>query len=261
MTGLATNSDEEFYTWCLGNAAVLERAARRHAEYGDVVSAVATAWGADVYTLQAVTWERILVASHSPQRQFFRVADAVSSAMRQAPLAGGDDAEAGVRIARAAVAHAFDAGLAREMSTRWPDIDYLAALPPLDPELVSEAVATRLRSLRPEEFAATRRAEAVELMLEAQMQRVRGDVVTSIHTAFDSDLASLEAYLVESAVAAGDDDLMTVSIRWELATNVVSELPGLPNEFVGAVRAIRAALVVGLGEADGRRLLERLPAA
>lgn len=81
-------SAEEVYSRCLGNATILDAAARRFAEGADGASAVACAWGADVYAAQAVLWERIMIAASSPQRQFFRVADALVSGLRVHDAAG-----------------------------------------------------------------------------------------------------------------------------------------------------------------------------
>jgi hypothetical protein len=262
MLGVEKGTAEEFYSRCLGNAQVLERSARAHALGGRPVPALAAAWGADINTLQAVIWERILVASRTPQRQFFRVAGAIASALREATPTVGDSEAPGdrVRSARARMAVSFDPALASEMQRRWPDLSYLASLPALTEQDVREAAAERLRGLSPARFVARCRADAADAMLEAQSRRIRGEIEAAVQGAYQSDFTSLDAYLVESAVAAGDQALFTVFARWELATHAMTELPGLPDDFSGAVAVIRTALATSLGEADGARLLESLPA-
>jgi hypothetical protein len=260
MLGVTSGTAEEFYGRCLANAQVLEDVARRRTDEGDAVGALADAWGADVNMLQAVMWERIIAAASAPQRQFFRVAEAIVAGLRS-PLGETDPpATLGRCIARARerMAVTFDDELAREMSRRWPDIAYLEAVPAVGEEQVAAFVHARLLGLSPTEFVSRRRGEAAAGMLEAQTHRVRGDTAQAIQAAYQADFTALDAYLVESALAAGDDALLTVTIRWDLAVQAVSELPGLPDDFSGAIAVIRATIAAGIGEADGRRLVESL---
>jgi hypothetical protein len=261
MLGVEKGTAEEFYSRCLANAQVLEQAARAHALAGRPVPALAAAWGADVNTLQAVMWERILVASRTPQRQFFRVAGAIAAALRDAMPSLDDDQPPGdvIRSARARMQASFEPDLAAEMQRRWPDLSYLASLPAVSEPDVEEAAAERLGGQRPATFVARRRKEAVDEMLEAQARRIRGEIDAAVQAAYESDFTSLEAYLVESAMAVEDHSLFTVVVRWELATHAMTELPGLPDDFSGAVAAIRTAMATSLGEADGARLLASLP--
>ena len=247
---------EEFYGRCLGNVTVLDAAARRFAAAGDAVGALAAASGADTYALQAVVWERILVASSYPQRQFFRVAEALVGGLAAHLSDGGPDRTAADTLlaTRAGMLAACDPGLRQDVEAAWGDVQYLAALPaPTEADLLA-SVAARTGGLGPEAFADRRRAEAADVLTQAQTLRVKGDAVAAIQTAYESDLLALEAYLVRSAAALGDASLMTVTVRWELATHAVAALPGIPDGFVAAVHRIRDALVAGLGDADGQRL-------
>lgn len=263
MLGVTSGTAEEFYSRCLANAQVLEDAARRRVEEGDAVGALADAWGADVNMLQAVMWERIIAAARAPQRQFFQVAEAIVSGLHS-PLAELDDAAQAATLGRCVayvrerMSTAFDDDLAREMARRWPDIAYLEAVPSVSAEDVAAAVSARLLGLSPSDFVSRRRSEAAAAMLEAQTHRVRGEIPEAIQSAYQGDFTALEAYLVDSAVAAGDRDLLTVTIRWDLAVHAVSEVAGLPDDFSRAVSVIRTAIVSGVGEADGRRLIESL---
>lgn len=263
MLGVTSGTAEEFYGRCLANAQTLGNAAQRRASEHDPVGALADAWGADVYTLQAMLWERIIAAASAPQRQFFRVAEAIIAGLRS-PLGDGDPPHTlGMCIvkARERMATSFDDELAVEMARRWPDIGYLDTVPVVGDEEIAAAVQARLLGLSPTEFVARRRTEAAAAMLEAQAHRVRGDTSAAIQAAYQGDFTALDAYLVESAVAAGDDALLSVTIRWDLAVQAVRELPGLPDDFSGAVAVIRGAIAVGIGEADGRRLVASLVSA
>lgn len=260
MLGVTSGTAEEFYSRCLANAQALESAARQRAAEGDAVGALADAWGADVNMLQAVMWERIIAAARAPQRQFFQVAEAIVSGLRS-PLEAPDGATTlgrSIAHARERMATAFDDELAREMARRWPDITYLEAVPSVTADDVAAAVSARLLGLSAEEFVSRRRSDAAAAMLEAQTHRVRGETSEAIQCAYQGDFTALEAYLVDSAVAAGDHDLLTVTVRWDLAVQAVSDVPGLPDDFSQAISLIRTAIVSGIGEADGRRLIESL---
>lgn len=260
MLGVTSGTAEEFYGRCLANAQVLEKAARRRVSEGDPVGALADAWGADVNMLQAVMWERIIAAASAPQRQFFRVADAIVSGLRsplgepERPATLGDC----ITQARERMAVSFDDELAREIGSRWPDVAYLEAVPAVGDDEVAAFVQARLLGLSPQEFVHHRRREAAAAMLEAQTHRVRGETSEAIQAAYQGDFAGLDAYLVDSAVAVGDDSLLTVTIRWDLAVEAVSELPGLPEDFSKAIAVIRGTVAAAIGEADGRRLVESL---
>ncbi len=163
-----------------------------------------------------------------------------------------------VARARERMATAFDESLTAEMAGRWPDISYLEVERAVTAEEVAAAAAERLQGMSPQAFAAMRRSEAGAAMLLAQTHRVRGDTSAAIQLAYEADFKGLEAYLVDSAAAVGDSDLLTVTMRWDLAVQAMSELPGLPDDFSAAVAAIRGVLSAGLGEADGGRLAQAL---
>ena len=255
-------SAEEFYSRCLGNAAILGASARRFAEQGDAVSALATAWGADVYAAQAVVWERILVAAVSPQRQFFRVAGALITGLHASEPAGGQPSVRDVLdCSRQGLLSACDPDLRDGVRAAWSAHDDLAVLAAPDAATLAESARARLGGMSPDAFVAHRRREAAEAMATAQALRIKGESVAAIEAAYDSDFHALEAYLVESAVTAGDGHLLTVTIRWELAAAAVAALPGLPDGFLAAVGRIRDAIASGLGDADGTRLREVLVAA
>lgn len=262
MLGVDSGTAEEFYTRCLANAQHLEAAARQRAASGDRVGALADAWGADVSMLQAVLWERVIAAARAPQRQFFQAAEAIVAGLRSALAEADASTTLGRALAqaRARIATSFDEDTAREMARRWPDISYLEVVPAVSIEDLATAVANRLRGMTPTAFVAQRRSEAAAAMLKAQAHRVRGETAEAIQAAYAGDFSALEAYLVESAVEVGDVELLSVITRWDLAVHAVSEVPGLPEDFSQAVGVVRTAMVAGIGDADGKRLLETLAA-
>ena len=263
MPGAYGTSAEEFYSRCINQAQVLERTCREHADRSDVVAAVAAALGADISSLQSLIWERINIAPRVPQRQFFQAGEALTAALvtfGSEPLPSDSSAAQVIRQYRARMGDSFDSALAADASHRWPDISCLEQLAAPTTVDLDESVDRRLGGLTALEFVSARRAGADTCMTEAQARRIRGAISEAIGSAFESDFLALEAYLVESAIAAGDVRLLTVTIRWDLAAHAVSQMAGLPDHFADAVAAIREAMVGGLGDADGARLLSTLTA-
>lgn len=203
-----------------------------------------------------------MIAASSPQRQFFRVAEALVSGLQvHDAVAGHASAATQVETSRRALLEACDPDLRDGMRASWSDIGYLTTLAAPTMSDLEEAVARRLDGSSPESFVTQRRREAAESMASAQALRIKGEGVPAIQAAYDSDLSALEAYLVESAVAAGDPHLLTVTVRWELAIHALSSLPGLPEGFITAVGRIRDTLAASLGDADGARLRASLQPA
>ena len=246
---------------CLRRARILERASRRQAAVGDSTGALLFVWAADLSMVQAVLLERIVLDARAAQRQYFSVAEQVSAAL--ARVRAVDSAQASsasvLGALRDTLYAAVEPGVARDIAGRVADSGYLAGLPaPADAD-VADVAGRRLQGLSATDFVARRRREAAELMVSAQTHRMHEHSAQAIQAAYDSDFRSLEAYLVESAVAAGDTWLLSVDVRWELAIQSMSEVPGLPADFTAGVAAIRDALGRGLGEPDATRLREVLP--
>lgn len=257
MQGVDSGTAEEFFSRLLSSAQILADAARGYARDGDAVPAVACALGADVATLQAVVWERLNIAPRSPQRQFFQAAAAVSremSGIRDEVFVPEVTAEDVILAARARLVTTFDESLVADVEDRWQDFTDLAGMPAPRQVDIEADVARRLENLGPRGFVDSRREAATAAMLAAQAMRIRGEIPEAIQAAYDSDFLALEAYLVASALSAGDQALFSVTTRWVLATHELAELTSLPGEFTDAVARIRDALVDGLGEADGARL-------
>lgn len=248
-------SPEEFYSQCVSNAHALDAAARRLLAEGDPTAALACAWGADVFTVQAVLWERVLVAAPVPARKYFRAAEAMFAGATARPgsaavLTSGAEA---LQAGRALLLADFDADTRAEIGEQWPDPGYLRGVPVPTADELASAVSIRLQGLGVEGFVAARREEAQAAMVEAQALRVRGETAAAVQAAYDADMLAFEAYLVESAAAAGDAMLLTVTIRWELAVVALAGMAGLPEGFVAAVTAIRDALGGSMVDADADR--------
>lgn len=259
MTGVHDDdiSAEEIYADLLQRVHVLTPMSVEYAEHGDIAHAVLCTWAADVATAQAVAWERIVVVTHSPQTPFFALGDRLTRALRES-LEQGSGAYASARDLvqdmRTRMLASVDDDLADDISTRLATLDHLASFEAPTPDRLREASHARLGGLRPGIFVAQRRADAKSRMSDALSDRVRGDITGAISAAYEADMLTLEAYLVESALAIGDTALLTVQVRWDLAVAALTRLAGVPEDFGQAVSVVRQTLVASLGSGDGARL-------
>lgn len=255
MLGVSEGTAEEFHSWCRASAATLREAAAAHAVAGRTVSAVADAWSADISSMQAAIWGRLVIGSHSPQRVFFQTAQPIAEAVATHPVAGGTGATAldAIRQARAGALAAFTDDLARAVASDWPELGFLGGLPAPTQADVDDWTRERLGGLSTDRFIADRRQRARERMRDAQMSRMRGETSEAVNAAYESDYRMLEAYLVESAVACGDAALMSVGSRTDLVSAALASMPVLPGDFLRAAQVIRTHMCQALGEADGGR--------
>jgi hypothetical protein len=260
VLGVDRGTAEEFHGRLLSSSHALDRAARIHAQSGSVVAAIASACGADITLLQAMLWERILIASRAPQRQYFQAAGSLLASMESAelPAPPDDTAEQYLVVARENLVTQFDEPLQREAAAKLPDLTYLRWLAAPTPDDFDAAVAARLDGGSSAAFISARRKAARESMVEAQSDRIRGRIPAAIQAAYVSDFQSLEAYLIESALATGDARLLSVTMRSDLVASAIAELPRLPEDFGRAVGTIRDAMCSALTEADAERLRDAL---
>lgn len=259
MTGVHDDdiSAEEIYADLLQRVHVLTPLSVSYAEQGDIANAVLCTWAADVATAQAVAWERIVVVTHSPQTPFFALGDRLARAMRESlEQRQGTFASARelVQSMRARILEAVDADLADDIGARFGSLDHLASFEAPDSDRLGEAGTSRLGGLPAGTFIAQRRSAAQARMNDALVHRVRGDINGAISSAYEADMLTLEAYLVESALAIGDVQMLTVQVRWDLAVAALTRLAGVPDDFGQAVSVVRQTLIASVGSGDGARL-------
>ena len=259
MTGVHDDdiSAEEIYADLLQRVHVLTPLSVNYAEKGDIANALLCTWAADVATAQAVAWERIVVVTHSPQTPFFALGDRLARALRESLEAGQGafgSARDLVQSMRERVLASVDADLADDIGARFGSLDHLASFAAPTPEQLRESGNSRLGGLPAGTFITQRRADALTRMRDALSDRVRGDTNGAISAAYEADMLTLEAYLVESALAIGDTQMLTVQVRWDLAVAALTRLAGVPDDFGQAVSVVRQTLVASLGSGDGARL-------
>lgn len=90
-------------------------------------------------------------------------------------------------------------------------------------------------------------------MSQARDLRADGDVDGALRRVYDADAWTLAAYLVESALAVGDDALLTVTERWELVNSELESLDVLPADFEAAIVTLRSTMGRALADADAQR--------
>jgi hypothetical protein len=253
---LASNP-EAIYGDAVAKIRAYQSQSMRLAQEGDAHGAVHAAWAADISTVQAIVWERIMVASARPDQQFFAVATTVSRALslyasRPVPTSNARDA---VEQARAGLAAAFDDNLLKLVTERYITLDHLDGLPYPTVAAASAARHARTNGQPIEVYIAGKREEAADAMSVAKGMRQEGRTNDAVGQAYQSDLAALEAYLVDCARAVGDPYLATADLRWSAACDAIASLRGLPADFEGAVETIRATILRSLGPIDASRMV------
>jgi hypothetical protein len=248
-------SAEAFYADLLGRVHAFESLSRNYADAGDDVAAVISQWGADVANLQAAAWERIVVVSRSPQGPLFDIGSKAIAGMHTLTDALGQpylSAKSLVEAARDAMVGAIGEDLGAEVRGRFGTIEHLDRVPAPRGQQLTEAAERRLGGLAPQAFVVARRAAAHTRMEQAVATSAgRSEAIAA---AYEADMLTLEAYLVESAVLVGDECLLTVQLRWDFATTAVTRLASVPDDVIAATSLVRHTLVRSLGSGDGRRL-------
>ena len=256
------SSADAIYSQTLHRARIFERASRRQAAAGEALSALIFAWGADISLMQTSLFERVVLGRKALIRQYFAEAQTLLSAFDPTlPDTIGDESVADLQLrVREQLFRALPRDLAMDVTARLPDITYLASVGAPTREEMRNGARARLQGVSSAQFCTRRRRDADDLMLQALVAHARAEDQSAAGLSYQSDVLSLEAYLVESAEVAGDHGLWTVELRWELGTCAMSEVRGLPEDFYAAVVTVREALARGLGEPDGTRFLTVLPA-
>lgn len=227
-----------------------------YADGGYPYYAVMAQWMSDIATMQAVMWERVMIAHPDPQDTFITIGATLTQALSEhGPLNGpATTAEDSIRNARAAMATAFDDAAARAINAQYLPLNHLGTLPaPTEADSQAPRQA-RLGAHSPAVLARHRRDHARTSISHAQDHATQGDFNTALTHAWQADWATMEAYLLDSAEQIGDHSLISVDFRWAIAAQAVAALPGLPEDFTDAVAEIRDAMAKALGLVEGARL-------
>lgn len=204
----------------------LVRLAERYAAEGDVRRAQMAAWAADVYVLEELLWENGLAEAADPVAQLAAVGEAVAAALET--LADGTTGELTPRTvaeaARWALVSTFDESVHDVLVEQLPSLDVLDACDPRaavsrQPREAHPAAA-RLEGRSPEDLVAELREAATDCVHIGRVMQVEGEETAADRMTHQADVATFEAYLIAAALHAGDHQLATVDLRWELATEL-----------------------------------------
>jgi hypothetical protein len=250
----------EFVELCSRSSEILWQIAVDKSELNDSVGTLACATGSDLIRFQGVLWESLVVNAGIPSRKYFQLGENLAQSLALLNFASHST------IGQALVA------LRAEMGTLLDEVgvsDFLASMPDASvfekinfPDLatIESDVVHRLDGQTPQVYSHRRKQEALKLSVQSFTAQSSGDVDEAIRLMFASDFTFLDAYLVESAHAAGDRNLFTARTRWELASYSTSLITELPHDLPVAAAMVRSALTDLLGAQDVARLTSLLPA-
>lgn len=232
---------------------------RTYAQAGNAFAAVHAAFASDVQAVQAVMWERVMVASPTPDQQFKETGAVVAAALAtyaSAP-AVAQSARETVENARAALGAAFDPVAMSMLTEQFLSLDHLDGIGFPEPLTGAQLAHARTGGEPPVEVARKRLRAAHDCMVMAVALNQQGRLDEAMQQAWAADWATLEAYLLDAAAQVGDYALITVEMRWTLASESVAQIATLPTDFTQAVGAVRSRMLDALGTVEGARLAER----
>lgn len=259
MQGTERSDVDPFDAHCRWASEVLDAAATAHGNAGDHVSAFACAWGADLTRLQAALRGSMSHEGTLPRRDYFATLHTCSEALNGMPTNPHSLLET-LDVARERLRQSLmgDLGHVPDITFSRPEAWKRVPMP-TDDELAASR-RQRLSNKTEQDYLVSQRSRATALMVRAQSALLAGEPNEAIRLAYESDMTALDAYLVASAAAAGDHNLITVTARWQLVAHRMGSIASLPLDFDDATRTVRTAMSAALGEPDGSRMLSSLVA-
>lgn len=220
---------------------------RRYTDAGDLRGAQLAAWAADVHALEELLWESGLAQAPDPAAELAAVGDSVATAVEElafalpnAPLT----ARGVVEAAREALIQTFDESVHGLLQDRLEDLAQLDECRPGAGFERASRIASRLDGRTAEDLVAALGTAAADCSTMASLLAAGGDAEAAGRLGVQADAAAFEAYLVTAALAAGDETLATVDLRWDLAA---------ADGLATADPRAHVARVVGSAEQDRMR--------
>lgn len=233
------------------------RLAVQHAAEGDVRRAQLASWAADVHVLEELLWENGLAEAGDPVAQLAAVGESVASALEAlAENPTGDiTPRAIVEAARRAMVSTFDESVHEVLLEQMPDLDHLDTCDPFaadraDDDGDEQPVSRRLGHRSAEELVAELRVAASDCLAVERVLVAEGEDVAASRLAHQADVATFEAYLVAAAVHAGDQNLATVDLRWDLARGLDPASWAEVGRDGNAFATLRRELISLVGSAE-----------
>ena len=226
----------------------------------DSYRALHAMFASDVHAIQSVMWERIMATAPDPDEQFLTIAGTIARGLASyaGTIPGHSTAHEAATTARAAMTNVFDRLVRVYLDEALLPTVHLAALPDLDPYAGQHVREARIKGRDVTELSTRRVAYAEARMTAAREANQTGDTVTAMRQAWQADWATYEAYLFDAATQIGDHALITVDMRWQLATDALANLDYLPTTFEESVNLVRLHLLDVIGSVEAEQLEQRL---
>jgi len=264
----AGTAHDELHAGVSGTIDVYADLSRSYAAKGDARLALLALWAADVLVLQSLLWESGLGSAPDPDTQLAAVGRAVDGSLRSDAVEVEETmtASSALQRARTALMSTFDASVHGLLIQRFVSPAHLNGLALPTAAAFRGARVNRLGDRTARELSDDLRVAAADCMAVSARMAQAGLVSDARAQARQADMASFEAYLIEAAIAVGDDSLATVDFRWDIAASAVESLSDVPADLPQAVSQLREILLGAVGPAEEDALRAtfepmRLPAA
>jgi len=251
--------NQEFQDLCLVASQALQEIAVSKASLGDLVGAFACALGSDLYCIQGNLWESIVVNTGTSYRKYFQSGEEIARLLAQPTGIAPQTIAEALTSVRATVGPVLARVGCNNVSESMLDLAPFEEIAKPDASSVRAAVIARLAGMGAHDYVRKQQQAASELSVQAFTASNAGNVDQAIALMYSSDFTYLDSYLVESALAAGDENLFTVTMRWELATYSASLIEELPQSLDSASRTVRGAITRLMGSQDASRFIAMLP--
>jgi len=232
----------------------LARLSGRYVEEGDVRRAQLASWAADVYVLEELLWENGLAEAPDPVAQLAAVGESVASALEALAegVSGDVMPKAVVEAARRAMVSTFDESVHDVLMEQLPSLDHLDACDPASASAGRPAshAARRLGDRSAEELVAELRQAAADCLHVGEVMDAEGELTAADRMSHQADVATFEAYLVAAAIHAGDHQLASVDLRWELARQLRPEDWATAERDRSPFATLRRELIALVGSAE-----------
>jgi hypothetical protein len=234
----------------------LTRLAGRYAGEGDVRRAQLATWAADVYVLEELLWENGLAEAPDPVAQLAAVGESVASALEAlaAGVSGDVLPRAVVEAARRAMVTTFDESVHDVLLEQLPSLDHLDACAPATAADRAEggqpSSSQRLGGRSAEELVSELRQAAADCVHVGDVMDAEGEETAADRMSHQADVATFEAYLIAAAIHAGDHQLASVDLRWELARQLQPEDWSTSGPDRSPFATLRRELIALVGSAE-----------
>ena len=252
-------SSQEFADHCIRVSDIAREIALAKGAVGDLVGTLACAVGSQVSLLQGVLWESLVVSAGESHRKYFQCGEELSRFLTESPVSPHESVGGALAFVNSQAQPIFDRIGLDNIEARFFDTSLFEKFPYPERALINNSVASQLHGQTAAKYARKQEQIALELSLQAFTANNSGNIDEAIRLMYASDFTFLKGYLVESAHAAGDRDLLTVQMRWELASHGVSLIEELPRSLPSAVAVVRKGITVFFGEQDAVRFRALLP--